>query len=109
MSSGSHAPSTPPGDRILISYVGPDLMWAEWISEQLQRAGFMADVAEWTGAPDADLLGALRTAADHYSKCIAVMSSSYLQAVVPDTETGEATATWAVEHPAVLILSLIHI
>ncbi len=107
MTSGSHAPSTPPDDRILISYVGPDLMWAEWISEQLQRAGSMADVAEWTGGPDADLLGTLRTITDRYSKCIAVMSSSYLQAVIPDTETGEAAATWAVEHPAVLIPVLV--
>jgi len=82
-------------------------MWAEWISEQVQRAGSMVDVADWTGGPDADLLDTLRTATGRYSKCIAVMSSSYLQAVVPDAETGEATARWALEHPAVLIPVLV--
>ena len=30
------------------------------------------------------------------------MSSSYLQAAVPDAKTGEAIAIWAVEHPGVL-------
>ncbi len=107
MTSGSQAPSTARDDRILISYVGPDLMWAEWISEQLQRAGSLVDVTEWTGDPDADLLDTLRNAAENYSKCIAVMSSSYQQAVVPDVEIGEATATWAVEHAAFLIPVLV--
>jgi Tetratricopeptide repeat/TIR domain len=107
MTSGSHAPSAPPDNRVLISYVGPDLMWAEWISEQLQRAGSMVEVAEWTGGPDADLLGTLRGITDRYDKCVAVMSSSYLQAVVPDAGTGEATARWAVEHPTVLIPVLV--
>ena len=37
MASGSQSPSISRDDRILITYVGPDLMWAEWISEQLQR------------------------------------------------------------------------
>ena len=107
MTSGSHAPSTPPDDRILISYVGPDLMWAEWISEQLQRAGCIVDVAEWTGGPDTDLLETLRNAADHFSKCVTVNSSSYLQAVFPDAATGEAAARWGVEHPTILIPVLV--
>ena len=72
--------------RILISHVGPDLMWAEWISEQLQRAGSVVDVAQWTGGPDGDLINTLREAAEHYSQCVAVMSSSYQHAVVPDAE-----------------------
>ena len=100
MAFGSQSPSTPRDDRILISYVGPDLMWAEWISEQLQRAGCMVDVAEWTGGPDTDLLETLRNAADHFSKCVTVNSSSYLQAVFRDAATGEAAARWGVEHPA---------
>ncbi len=102
MAFGSQVPSTSRDDRILISYVGPDLMWAEWISEQLQRAGAMVDVAEWMGGPDAHLLDTLQNAAERYSQCVAVMSSSYQQAVVPDAETGEATAVWAVEHQPIL-------
>ena len=35
------------GSSVLISYAGPDLMWAEWISEQLQRAGCVVDDLEW--------------------------------------------------------------
>jgi tetratricopeptide (TPR) repeat protein len=106
MTLGSHAPSTRDG-RILISYVGPDLMWAEWISEQVQRAGAMVDIAEWATGLDADLLETLSSVAESSSKCIAVMSSSYLQAAVPDAQTSEATAAWAVEHPDILIPVLV--
>ena len=102
MAFGSQVPSMSRDDPILISYVGPDLMWAEWISEQLERAGAMVDVAEWTGGPDAHLLDTLRNATERYSKCVAVMSSSYQQAAVPDARTGEATAVWALEHQPIL-------
>jgi tetratricopeptide (TPR) repeat protein len=77
-------------------------MWAEWISEQLQRAGSMVDLAQWTGGPGGDLVSTLRDATERYGQCVAVTSSSFLHAVVPDAETGEAVATWAAEHPGTL-------
>jgi tetratricopeptide (TPR) repeat protein len=102
MTSVSQVPAPVPSVSVLISYVGPDLMWAEWITEQLQRAGAIVEMAEWTGDPGDQLTTALQTAAARYGRCVAVMSSSYLRAVVPDAETGEATAAWAAEHPGVL-------
>jgi hypothetical protein len=92
---------------ILISYAGPDSMWAEWISEQLQRAGCVVDALEWPGAPAADLAETLRQAADNYRHCIAVLSSNYIRTVVPTPEAGETAAAWAAEHPGVLIPVLV--
>jgi tetratricopeptide (TPR) repeat protein len=92
---------------ILISYAGPDFMWAEWISEQLQRAGCIVDTLEWPGAPATDLTETLRQAADSYRHCIAILSSNYIRTVVPTPEAGEAAAAWAAEHPGVLIPVLV--
>jgi len=92
---------------ILISYAGPDFMWAEWISEQLQRAGCVVDALEWSGGPATDLAETLRQAADRYRHCIAVLSSNYIRTVVPTPEAGETTAAWAAEHPGVLIPVLV--
>jgi hypothetical protein len=82
-------------------------MWAEWISEQLQRAGALADIAEWPGIPAADLATTLSELGSRYGQCVVVLSSSYLSAVIPSTGTAEAAANWAVEHPGVLIPVLV--
>ena len=92
---------------ILISYAGPDSMWAEWISEQLQRAGCGVDTLEWSGVPATDLADALSQAAGNYRHCIAVLSSNYIRTVVPTPEAGETAAAWAAEHPGVLIPVLV--
>ena len=102
MSSGSQTDSP-----ILISYAGPDLMWAEWISEQLQRAGCVVDTVEWSGEPATYLAETLRQAADSYRHCIAVLSSNYIRTVVPTSEAGDTTAAWAAAHPGVLIPVLV--
>lgn len=107
VTSESQVPSGRRDAPILISHVGPDLMWAEWVSEQLQRAGCSVDVAQWAEGPDGDLLNMLRNAVERYSQCVVVMSSSYLQAVVHGTEAGEAFATWAVEHPGAVMPVLV--
>jgi len=92
---------------VVISYTGPDQMWAEWLGEQLQRAGCMVEAAEWSGDPDVSLLSMLKHAAERYGQCVIVLSSTYLHAVVPSEEIGEAAAAWAVDHPGVLIPVLV--
>jgi len=92
---------------ILVSYAGPDFMWAEWISEQLQRAGCAVDALESSGGPTTDLAETLRQAADGYRHCIAVLSSNYFRTAVPTPEAGETAAAWAAEHPGVLIPVLV--
>jgi tetratricopeptide (TPR) repeat protein len=92
---------------ILVSYAGPDFMWAEWISEQLQRAGCAVDALESSGGPTTDLAETLRQAADGYRHCIAVLSSNYIRTAVPTPEAGETAAAWAAEHPGVLIPVLV--
>lgn len=94
-------------DRILISYAGPDLMWAEWIREQLQRAGHFAELLEWTGAPVTDPVHILQQTAASFRHCIAVLSSSYIRAAIPTSEAGNATVAWAIEHPNALIPVLV--
>jgi tetratricopeptide (TPR) repeat protein len=92
---------------IMISYVGPDLMWAEWISEQLQRTGCIVDVLEWSGEPAADLAGMLRRAGAGYRSCIVVLSSNYIHTVLPTPEAGDSATAWAAGHPGVLIPVLV--
>jgi tetratricopeptide (TPR) repeat protein len=103
MSSGGEGRIDSP---ILISYTGPDLMWAEWVREQLERAGQIAEPVEWSGAP-ADAGEVLRQAASGYRHCIAVFSGNYLRAVIPTARAADDTATWAAEHPDVLIPVLV--
>jgi hypothetical protein len=73
----------PRPERIVVSYVGPDQMWAEWISAELQRANCVVDVTEWDGAVHDDLLIALEDARERRLKFVAVVSGTYLGAVLP--------------------------
>lgn len=92
----------PAQETILISYVGSDLMWAEWIKEQLERVGSTVEAVEWDGGPDTDPLSTLRRTQEHYSQCVAILSGAYLQAVVPDEGLRTATAAWAAANPRAL-------
>jgi Tetratricopeptide repeat/TIR domain len=70
-------------ERVLVSYVGPDQMWAEWIGDELARAGCVVDSAEWDGTRHSDLLIALAHARGEYSKFVAVVTGGYLSAALP--------------------------
>jgi Tetratricopeptide repeat/TIR domain len=78
-STGDH----PTLERVIVSYVGPDQMWAEWIATELQRANCAVDMTEWNSAIHADLLIALEQAQERHSKFVAVVSGTYLSLVLP--------------------------
>jgi len=89
---------------ILISYVGPDLMWAEWISEQLQRAGCTVRAEQWIGT---GLAQTLHQVVGQYRHCITVLSSNYVQAAMPTAAAGAAATEWCASHPGMLIPVLV--
>jgi hypothetical protein len=88
---------------VLISYVGPDQMWAEWISEQLERASVVTETRRWSAEPGTDLVSTIERVADSYSQFFIVLSSSYLRAVMVRPETSEAVVDWAMRHPNALV------
>jgi len=62
-----------PNDPVLISYAGPDLMWAEWVSQQLQRAGCAVEARVSAGGT------AALAAAGNNRRHVVILSSSYLR------------------------------
>lgn len=79
---------------ILVSYAGPDQLWAQWIADELRRTGWGVELAEWDSARDIDLLRALQRAQDGHRTFIAVLSGPYLDAALGADTSGDAAADW---------------
>src|SRR5260370_12364145 len=77
--SGGH----PRPETVFVSYVSADQMWAEWVSEELRRAGCIVETADWDSASDVDLLSDLERAHGRFNRYLAIVSSPYLPPSLP--------------------------
>ncbi|GDY29885.1 FxSxx-COOH system tetratricopeptide repeat protein [Gandjariella thermophila] len=75
--------------RVRISYVGADRMWAEWVAQQLERAGLVTALELQDPLTGRDLARALRHTLDGADRTLAVFSDAYFQA------GGHDLAEWA--------------
>lgn len=109
MASVNRASSADSGERsvpgtTLVSYTGPDQLWAEWIADELRRAGGTVELAEWESARDAGLLNVLRRAQDDgHRHLVAVLSGTYLEAALSSDADGAESAEWSTSQHVTLV------
>jgi tetratricopeptide (TPR) repeat protein len=95
------------GSRVLISYTGPDLMWAEWMAEQFQRAGYATATLETSGGPAADHVSQLRTVSDQHDHSVVVLSDRYIRTVFTSDRDANQILDWASGRPDALVPVLV--
>ena len=71
-----------------VSYTRADEAWAEWISWQLEDAGFRTRLQKWDIRPGSNFVLEMQSAATQASRTIAVLSPSYFT-------SGYGSAEWA--------------
>jgi hypothetical protein len=71
----------PPGERrdFFISYTEADQGWAEWISWQLEGAGYSVLVRAWDMIPGSNWVNVMNRATRFAERTIVVLSRSYLE------------------------------
>lgn len=64
--------------NVIVGYAAPDLMWAEWTSEQLLRVGIQAELVEQDGSPDSGPTRLLERTGSDSAQCVLLLSNAYL-------------------------------
>ncbi|WP_255649451.1 toll/interleukin-1 receptor domain-containing protein [Frankia sp. ArI3] len=72
--------------HFFVSYTGVDQRWAEWISWQLEEAGYQVLVQPWDFGAGAHLVYEMNKAASTAARTVAVVSSAYLTSAYAGAE-----------------------
>jgi hypothetical protein len=76
-----------------ISYTGADTVWAEWIAQTLEDAGYQTLVQAWDFRPGQDFLHQMHQATQRAARTIAVLSPAYLGSAFGEAEWRVAFAS----------------
>ena len=87
----SAGPATPEWD-FFVSYTSADRNWAEWISWQLEAAGYRVLVQAWDFVPGSNWVSGMHEGIRRGGHLIAILSPAYIDSVFG---TAEWQAFWA--------------
>jgi hypothetical protein len=76
-----------------ISYTGADTVWAEWIAQTLEEAGYQTVVQAWDFRPGQDFVHKMQQATQRAARTIAVLSPAYLGSAFGKAEWRAAFAS----------------
>ncbi|MCP2334174.1 MULTISPECIES: FxSxx-COOH system tetratricopeptide repeat protein [Actinoalloteichus] len=96
-----------PPRSVLISHASADQLWAEWIRQQLEPAGYAVELVTWAPAPEADLSELLRKGLTGNDLTIAVLSDAFFQASDWTAEQWDTAVNEAAPHLDRLMLALV--
>jgi hypothetical protein len=87
------------GDRsdFFVSHAGADRAWAEWVSWQLQQAGYTVELDVWDWAVGRNFVTAISDALDRCDRVVALFSAAYFDR---DRYTTEEWATALLHVPS---------
>ncbi|KPM52557.1 molecular chaperone Tir [Frankia sp. R43] len=95
MTDGGNADSatgSDPGWDFFVSYTAVDRDWAEWISWQLEEAGYRVLVQAWDFVAGSNWQIRMQQGVQHSRRTIAVLSDAYLTSIYGQTEWQAAHA-----------------
>lgn len=75
-----------------ISYTQNDHSWAEWISWELENAGFTVFLQAWDILPGSNFVTQMRLNSQGCDRTIAILSNAYLKSVYAESEWNAAFA-----------------
>jgi hypothetical protein len=64
---------------VFVSYAGPDLAWAEWVTAELRAAGYTAELDAWDWAAGENAVVNMDRALARSSCLLALISTAYVQ------------------------------
>jgi tetratricopeptide (TPR) repeat protein len=84
----------PEGRDFFVSYTQADRAWAEWIAEELERAGYRVLLQAWDAVPGTNWVEMMQAGVRDAARMIAVLSEAYLESAYANAEW---QATWATD------------
>lgn len=92
-----HVPPSPAdlgavlNEPLAVVHASMDRMWAEWIHEQLERAGIVATLSRYTNEGTTSLAAQLESGLRRFSRLVVIFSAPFMVSVAaPDAEWAEA-------------------
>jgi hypothetical protein len=70
-----------PGWDFFVSYTAADRAWAEWVSWQLEDAGYRVLVQAWDFVPGSNWAVGMQQGVVHATRTLALLSAAYLTSV----------------------------
>ncbi|MGC4813451.1 FxSxx-COOH system tetratricopeptide repeat protein, partial [Micromonospora sp. DT228] len=67
------------GEKLFISYAGPDRAWAEWVAWQLEHAGYAVELDLWDWAAGDNLVMRINQALERADRMVALFSEAYFE------------------------------
>ncbi|MBL7520782.1 tetratricopeptide repeat protein [Frankia sp. CNm7] len=68
------------GVDVFVSHAGRDLAWAEWVSWQLERAGYSVELGHWDWVAGDNFIEKMNDALRRAQNVVALLSEAYLEA-----------------------------
>ncbi|TCB93390.1 toll/interleukin-1 receptor domain-containing protein [Micromonospora zingiberis] len=67
------------GEKLFISYAGPDRPWAEWVAWHLEQAGYTVELDLWDWAAGDNAVVRMSQALDRADRVVALFSEDYFE------------------------------
>ncbi|PGH45899.1 ATP-binding protein [Micromonospora sp. WMMA1996] len=67
------------GEKLFISYAGPDRAWAEWVAWQLEQAGYAVELDLWDWAAGDNAVARMNQALQRADRMVALFSEAYFE------------------------------
>ncbi|WP_431935677.1 FxSxx-COOH system tetratricopeptide repeat protein [Micromonospora sp. RP3T] len=67
------------GERLFISYAGPDRAWSEWVAWQLEQAGYSVELDLWDWAAGDNAVVRMNQALERADRMVALFSQAYFE------------------------------
>ncbi|MFG1871106.1 FxSxx-COOH system tetratricopeptide repeat protein [Micromonospora arborensis] len=67
------------GEKLFISYAGPDRAWAEWVAWQLEQAGYVVELDLWDWAAGDNSVVRINQALERADRMVALFSEAYFE------------------------------
>src|SRR4051794_41823602 len=92
--AGGATPRRVSGERtdFFISHAGRDTGWAEWLTWQLEQAGYRVELDVWDWAPGEDFVARMAAALQRADRLLAVCTEAYFASVFGGAELRAAFA-----------------
>ncbi|MET7880818.1 FxSxx-COOH system tetratricopeptide repeat protein, partial [Micromonospora profundi] len=70
---------TTAGEKLFISYAGPDRPWAEWVAWHLEQAGYVVELDLWDWAAGDNSVVRINQALEQADRTVALFSEAYFE------------------------------
>ncbi|MEU5907505.1 FxSxx-COOH system tetratricopeptide repeat protein, partial [Micromonospora sp. NPDC047467] len=67
------------GEKLFISYAGPDRAWAEWVAWHLEQAGYVVELDLWDWAAGDNSVVRINQALERADRMVALFSEAYFE------------------------------